>query len=222
MKSKAKNKTGYRYTWQQFFMDLGRIILIPYYLILRMKLYDLSKNKYSAKLRGGALIISNHSCFCDPFFVGRAFWYRRMYFLAADVVKHNFFIGTLLKGMGCIFINRETYDLQAIKKVISTAKRGHTVAIFPEGTVHRDHAMQEIKNGALLIAIQAGVPLLPIYTQKKSRFLEQQITVVGEPLVIDKKMPSMAEIDQYSEELLRRMQKCREVYNELMEERKHA
>ena len=44
----------------------------------------------------------------------------------------------------------------------------------------------------------------------------------GEPLFIDKKMPSMAEIDAYSEEILCRMKQCREVYEEMMEDKKHA
>lgn len=222
MENKAKNKKQRKYSWQMFWMDLGRIVLIPYYLILRMKKYDLDKRKYRRKLWGGALILANHSSYCDPFYVGRAFWYRRMYFLAADVVLKNRFIGTLLRGMGCISINRETYDIEAIKKVVATAKNGHTVAIFPQGTVHRDHQLQEIKNGALLIAIQAKVPLVPIYTEKRSSFWTSQVCVVGEPLVIEKKMPSIAEINAYSDEILHRMQRCREVYEQIMEEKKHA
>ena len=202
-------------------MDIGRIVLIPYYLQLRMNVYGWDKKKYRKKLRGGALILCNHASYADPFYVGRTFWYRRMYFLAADIVMRNSFISLLLKGMGCIPINRESYDLQAIKNVIATAKRGHTVAIYPEGTVHRDHNLQAIKNGALLIAIQAKVPMIPVYTQKRSSFWEKQITVVGEPLVIEEKMPSMAKIDEYSEEMLKRMQKCREIYEEIVEDRKH-
>lgn len=222
MANKDKIKDQSKYSWQRFWMDLGRIVLIPYYLVLRMKCYDLNKCKYSKKLRGGALVLANHSSFCDPFYVGRAFWYRRMYFMAADVVMKNPFIRVLLTGMGCVSINRESYDIQAIKKIIALAKGGQTVAIFPQGTVDREHDMQQIKNGALLIALQAGVPLVPIYTHKRKSVWEQQVTVIGEPLVIEKKMPSMAEINQYSEELLSRMKKCNEVYKEIMEEKKHA
>lgn len=202
-------------------MDLGRIVLIPYYLQLRMDIYDTQKHKYHKKLRGGALILANHSSFCDPFYIGRAFHYRRMYFMAADVVMKNPLIRILLTGMGCVSIHRETYDIQAIKKITALAKDGQTVAIFPQGTVHRDNEMQEIKNGALLIAIQAGVPLVPIYTCKRSHFYSKQIAVIGETLQIDQKMPSLAEIDRYSAELLHRMQDCQRIYNEIMEENKH-
>ena len=222
MESKAKNKPKAKYTWQRFFMDLGRFVLIFYYMILPMKIYGVDKQKYRKKLRGGALILANHTSYSDPFYVGRAFAYRRMYFMAADVVLKNRFIGTLLKGMGCVPINRETYDLKAIKRIIALAKEGQTVAIFPQGGVHRDNSIQEIKNGAVLIAVQAGVPLVPMYIHKRRNFFDRPITVVGESLAIDKKMPSMAEIDAYSEEMLHRMQKCREIYDEIVEDRKHA
>jgi len=222
MENKAKNRSKAKYTWQRFFMDIGRFVLIFYYMILPMKVYGVDKQKYRKKLRGGALILANHTSYSDPFYVGRAFAYRRMYFMAADVVLKNRFIGILLKGMGCIPINRETYDIRAIKRIISLAKEGQTIAIFPQGGVHRDNSIQEIKNGAALIAVQAGVPLVPMYIHKRKSFFDKAVTVVGEALVIEKKMPSMVEIDQYSEELLKRMQQCREVYDELMEERKHA
>lgn len=202
-------------------MDVGRIILIPYYLFLRMKIYDTQKQEYREKLRGGALILANHSSFRDPFYVGCAFRYRRMYFMTADVVMKNPLVRILLTGMGCVSINREAYDIQAIRKITALAKDGQTVAIFPQGGVHRDNDMQEIKNGAILIAIQAGVPLVPIYTCKPKHFYNRQIAVIGETLHIDRRMPSLAEIDRYSAELLHRMQNCQHIFNELTEGKTH-
>jgi len=222
MENKSKNKTKAKYTWQKFFMDLGRFVLIFYYLVLPVKIYGVDKQKYRKKLRGGALILANHTSYSDPFYVGRTFWYRRMYFMAADVVLKNRFIGILLKGMGCISINRESYDIQAIKKFISCAKEGQTIAIFPQGSVHRDNSIQEIKNGAVLIAVQAGVPLIPMYIHKRRNLFDRPIVVIGEKLVIDKKLPSLSDITVYSQELLHRMQNCQDVYNEIVEDRKHA
>lgn len=195
--------------------------MIPYYLFLRMDLYDTKKKKYREKLRGGALILANHSSFLDPFYIGCAFRHRRMYFMTADVVMKHPIVRILLTGMGCVSINRESYDIQAIKKITALAKDGQTVAIFPQGSVHRDNDMQEIKNGAILIAIQAGVPLVPIYTCKPKHFYHRQIAVIGEALHIEQKMPSLAEIDRYSAELLYRMQDCQRIFNELTEGKTH-
>lgn len=222
MANNAQNKNRHMRAFQRFWMDLGRIVITPYYLYLRMRVYDLQKRKCKQKLKGGALILANHSSFCDPLYVSRMFWYRRVHFMTADVVMKKPIVRILLSGMGCVPINREGYDIQAIKRIVALAKSGETIAIFPQGGLHRDNEMQEIKNGALLIALQAGVPLVPVYTQKRKHFLHKQIAVIGEALQIDTKMPSMAQLNQYSEELLHRMQKCKEIYKEITEEQAHA
>jgi len=65
---------------------------------------------------------------------------------------------------GFIFIDRSNRD-QAIKSLDRAAdrlRRGTSVAIFAEGTRSPDGALLPFKRGGFVLAIQAGVPVVPV------------------------------------------------------------
>ncbi len=65
---------------------------------------------------------------------------------------------------GYIPIDR-SHGRQALKSLDEAAKRiaaGNSVLIFPEGTRSADGTLQEFKTGAVLLAIKAGVPIVPL------------------------------------------------------------
>ena len=57
-----------------------------------------------------------------------------------------------------------SHGRQALKSLDEAAKRiaaGSSVLIFPEGTRSADGTLQEFKTGAVLLAVKAGVPIVP-------------------------------------------------------------
>jgi 1-acyl-sn-glycerol-3-phosphate acyltransferase len=50
----------------------------------------------------------------------------------------------------------------SIKKAASKVKNGPSVLVFPEGTRSPDGKIQKFKSGAFVLAMQAGVPVLPV------------------------------------------------------------
>ena len=105
---KAKHKL---FDLRKLPMDMARllyVLLLPYY---RLRRRTPEGKKYKARLRGGAVIAANHSAFADPFVMGAAFWYRRMYWMAAETVVRGKLQGPLLKAAGAFGTLPETSQL---------------------------------------------------------------------------------------------------------------
>jgi 1-acyl-sn-glycerol-3-phosphate acyltransferase len=72
--------------------------------------------------------------------------------------------GTAMKMAGYIPVDRSR-GRQALKSLDQAAKRiadGTSVVIFPEGTRSADGNLQPFKAGAMVLAIKAGVDLVPV------------------------------------------------------------
>lgn len=72
--------------------------------------------------------------------------------------------GQAMRRVGYIPVDR-SHGRQAMRSLDEAAKRiaaGSSVLIFPEGTRSRDGSLQEFKTGAVLLAIKAGVPIVPL------------------------------------------------------------
>lgn len=72
--------------------------------------------------------------------------------------------GQAMQRMGYIPIDR-SHGRQALKSLDEAAGRiaaGSSVLIFPEGTRSADGHLQEFKTGAVLLAIKAHVPIVPL------------------------------------------------------------
>jgi 1-acyl-sn-glycerol-3-phosphate acyltransferase len=72
--------------------------------------------------------------------------------------------GTAMRRAGYIPVDR-SHGRQAMKSLDEAARRiaeGTSVLIFPEGTRSKDGTLLPFKAGALLLAIKAGVPLVPV------------------------------------------------------------
>ena len=197
---------------RRFPMDMARIVCSPLLLWYRMKRLTPSGKAYKAFIQGGAILAANHTSFADPFLLGVTVWYRRMFFLAAEVVMKGKFRSWLLKGVGAIKIDRNGTDIEAVRKSVELLKLGHLLAIFPQGGISKDDQIQGLKSGVVLIALQAGVPIIPIHICPKKHWYARRMVVIGDPLdpksYIQKKFPTTADIDRISQKLVEEMNRC--------------
>ena len=72
--------------------------------------------------------------------------------------------GQAMHKVGYIPIDR-SHGRQALKSLDEAARRiaaGSSVLIFPEGTRSADGRLKDFKTGAVLLAIKAGVPIVPL------------------------------------------------------------
>lgn len=110
---------------------------------------------------GGMIIASNHVSYLDPAVLVASF-NRKIYFIAKKEVFKNTFVSFLLKNMNAFSVDRKNVDMFAFKKAMNILREEKVLGIFPEGTRSSNGELQELKMGALKIAMKTGVPILPV------------------------------------------------------------
>jgi 1-acyl-sn-glycerol-3-phosphate acyltransferase len=112
--------------------------------------------------RAAYVVVANHESSADPFLLS---W---LPFDMRWVAKVSLFkipvIGWLMRSGGDIRLQRG--DGASVRAMFAEARatldQGLPVMIFPEGTRSNDGALQRFKDGAFQLAIEAGVPILPL------------------------------------------------------------
>ena len=167
------------------FFDFVRLTAAPGLLLFRPKiLYISEKAKANKKMKGGNLIISNHITMVDPMYLMLGLWRRRHHFVAtkelfAGKFKHWLFT----KGFKCICIDRENFSFASFKEITDNLKVGNIVSIFPEGSVSlTGEEVRVFKNGAVMMALRSGAPIIPVYIQKREHWYSRLIIAMGEPV----------------------------------------
>ena len=166
-----------------FIYDFLHIIsFLPGFIWWRPKhIYESKAAK--KKIRGGALLISNHQGFTDPVFLLYGFWYRRLHFVALKVFFNTKFKNFLFRQFQCIPIDRENMSMETFREIVGHLKNDEVVAIFPEGRINTGkEEIQPLKSGMVLMAMQSGKPIYPVYIQKKKGIRYRLLVVVGEPI----------------------------------------
>lgn len=212
MKSKKSPEKAKLFNPKLFPMDLARVVCACLPLVFNIKkIYATDKAK--EKLKGRALLVANHSCFRDPLIASCCFWYRRVFYLAAENVMKNRFVSALLKGVGCIKINRNICDIESIKKAVNTLKDGHILTVFPQGGIQGEEDINTIKSGVVFMAMQSKSPIVPCYIHS-GKLTERICVVIGEPITFSFKnaFPSMKELDDFALLVLEKMQECKKIY----------
>lgn len=193
--------------------DIARLVCLPLILWYRMQRLTPEGGKYTGKLRGGAIVAANHTAFTDPFSAGVAFWYRRMFFLVAEIVMQGKLRRALLRGVGAVEIDRNSADIEAIKKSVAILKSGRVLTVFPQGGITAGDELGALKSGAVLMALQADVPIVPMHIVPKKKWYHRRRVIIGTTLypkaMVTKKIPSTADINRITDALMEEMNRCR-------------
>lgn len=157
------------------------------------------------------MVCSNHISWHDPFSVGVALpaWYRINYMAKKELFSNSVLRFLLLKA-GSFPVNRQDADLIAVKKAYLILKEGNVLGLFPEGTRSRNGAMQKAYNGAALIAVRSGVPILPVAIEGPYRLFNPVRIHIGKPftlppLVNEQKNKKREQLDEMSDLIMKRI-----------------
>lgn len=83
-----------------------------------------------------------------------------------------------------VFIDRKNIreSVKAINAGVENVKNGYSMIIFPEGTRSLGGKMKEFKKGSMKLAINAGVPVVPVTIEGTYKVLETGNQVTGNKL----------------------------------------
>ena len=87
---------------------------------------------------------------------------RRLRFMGKDTMWHNRQFGWLLSTLGAFPVTRGTADREALSRCIAVLAGGEPLVLFPEGERKSGRLVQPLFDGAVYVAIKAGVPIVPV------------------------------------------------------------
>ena len=151
---------------------------------------------------GGFIAVSNHVTYADPLTLAH-FLYNSGYpphFLAKSGLFEVPVIGRALRALDQIPVYRGTTRAKdAVDKGMEVLREGGVIAMFPEGTLTRDPDLWPMvaRTGAARMALETGVPIVPVAQWGAHRLLNRyakvlkpiprkKVTVVaGPPIALD-------------------------------------
>ncbi len=194
---------------------LGRFIAWIYLRILyRVKVYGIE----NVPRRKPFIICSNHINWMDPLTIGtslRAAY--RIHFMAKNEIFINFIVSFLLKKIGVFPVKRENADYAAIKKAYQLLEEGQVLGLFPEGSRSINGRLQKAYNGAALVAVRSGVPIVPVAIVGPYRFFKPVHMYIGPPfvlppLVYERKEEKKAQLEEMSSIIMESIGRLRPNY----------
>ena len=141
------------------------------------------------KIKGKAIISSNHVAIADPFILQCTVLYRRFHFIFMKELLTNRFKKWAYKNVFLSFpIDRDNPSFQTMKFFAEFVKGGNLLAMFPEGHIKRDGVVDDFKGGVLLIAYLSDTPIIPVYHQKRTSIWRTTRMVVGMPFNVKERI----------------------------------
>ena len=166
----------------EFFRWIGVLMGYPFkWLYFKNKIYY-ENEKAPRRVKGGALIITNHINPLDYVMNVFVFFPRKLYVVASEHAFKTWYLRAGMKFWGGIQANRETKSLRFIVESVRHLQKGHLVQIFPEGHNTDDGTIKEFYPSYILIALKSGAPIVPVITDGNYGFLKRVHLMVGEPI----------------------------------------
>ncbi len=113
--------------------------------------------------QGGAVLAMNHVSYLDFAFAGRLALprHRLVRFMCKESVFRHPVAGPIMRGMHHIPVDRAA-GAAAFGSAVRALRAGEIVGVFPEATISRSFTLKDFKSGAARMAMDAGVPIIPM------------------------------------------------------------
>jgi len=134
------------------------------------------------------ILCPNHISNWDPPTMVASLKRNDIYVLAKEEMFVNRFIKWLAVKVHALPVKRGKQDVKILKDSVKVLKENHIILIFAEGTRNGIKKNGKIQNGAVLMSLMSGVPIIPIGIQSKTKyrpFTKVKINI-GKPMDLSK------------------------------------
>lgn len=155
--------------------------------------------------KGGFVLACNHLHAIDPMFVvlGRGFGKKMLIMGKEELFGKNPLLDFFWNMAGAFPIHRGVGDRSVVNSAVEAVQAGRGLLIFPEGTRSKDGNLGRLKSGAFVVAMDAGVDMVPCRIWYKSgekvKPFHRVTVVFGKPIT----MKEMGLEGEYSASKLR-------------------
>jgi 1-acyl-sn-glycerol-3-phosphate acyltransferase len=170
-----------------FYFLAGIVTGPPVWLVFRLR----ATGKEHIPREGGFVLSANHLSNLDPWPLGLPMFPHRQIRFMAKAELFRWPLGPIVEAGGAFRVRRGEGDAGAIETAVQLAREGEVVAIFPEGTRRRKGLIKTREarphTGAVRVALEAGVPLVPaaIAGTDRLRRLGPLRVAYGTPIELD-------------------------------------
>ncbi|MGH0033674.1 MAG: HAD-IB family hydrolase [Myxococcota bacterium] len=165
-----------------------------------------------------AVFIFNHQSALDAVLMIKLLR-RDMFGVGKKEIKRNPVFGPLFGAAGVVFIDRgdRARAIEELKPAVAALKEGRSLAIAPEGTRSRTPRPGRFKKGAFHIAMQAGVPIVPVVFRNVLDAMPRDAVVVRPATVEAVVLPPVETTDWTPESLDQHIAEIRAMYLEVLD-----
>lgn len=109
------------------------------------------------------VFVANHQSIIDVCALFRALPVPIRFVIKQELERVPF-LGWYARAMGMVFIQRghAREAAERLQGVVALVREGASLCAFPEGTRSGDGSVKPFKGGAFQVALQAGIPVVPI------------------------------------------------------------
>ncbi len=170
-----------------------------------------------------AVFLFNHQSAIDVLIVAKLLR-RDFNAIAKQEIALNPLVGPVFRVADTVFVDRRNHEkaIEALRPVVGSLRSGLSLAIAPEGTRSASDRLGPFKKGPFHIAMQAGVPVVPIVIHNAGDVLPKGgFFVRPAPVQVDV-LPPVPTGDWRPETVDRHVADVREMYLEALGQRREG
>ena len=162
-----------------FLYDFAKVTgAVPAWLFWRPKIHRPFGKE--ALPQGPVIIISNHNAFTNPVVLLLTVRKRHLNFMATTELGKVAAGRFVFRHFHLIPVDKDNFSMDTYYSLMDSLKQGNGAVIFPEGFVDTaEDTVHPFRDGAMLMALKAGVPVLPVYIAKRSSAFRRQHVIIG-------------------------------------------
>jgi len=128
---------------------------------------------------GVCLFAANHTSNADAAAIVGAIP-RRVAILARKSLFDIPLIGTAFRLANFVPVDRENRDaaLASVQEAVKRVREGYSFLVYPEGTRSPDGHIRRFKKGSFAIAIEAGIPVVPVACSGAHRIMKKNSLII--------------------------------------------
>lgn len=199
---------------------------IPQKIIFRTKYYYEDKKVQSRRIKGPAIIVSNHTALFDYAIFLFTFFGRTLRYQMAEVLFRKKWLGWFLSCLGGIKVDREVKNFAFIQKSEQILEKGGVVGVFPESRLPKPNETRplEFKTSVSYLALSTNVPIIPVYTNGSYFKKKRARVMIGKPIYLsdflDESLDDKQNLEMITKRLREEIIRLGEQLNERQEKKK--